>query len=123
LLELFERRFRHNHQGHRVVEIGLRAVRLVTSVFLRSRSRCFRSTVSARKGDAARHRGEIGFQIRILDAHTGEPRLGLRHGNPNGSGSISINALARVDALALGHGDLGNLAEMSGVISTFWAPM
>ncbi len=52
----------------------------------------------------------VGLQIGVLDPHAGEPCFGLRHGDAERLGVDLDQRVARIDALALHHRDLGDLA-------------
>ena len=85
-------------------------VRLASSVFLRSTSRCLRSAVSRASAMRRAERGEVGFQVGEFGAHAGEPRLGLRHADAERLGIDLDQRVAGIHALAFGHRDLGDLA-------------
>ena len=97
-------------------------VRLASSVFLRSTSRCLRSAVS--RASAMRRPSEARLVFRLAnsvrtEASRASACVTLMR---NGSGSISISgspAFTRWPSVTV---TLAILPEMSGVMSTFCAP-
>ena len=102
------------HDGvERVVHVDLRAGAIGrASVFLRSTSRCLSSTVSLRERDArCASRSRLALQVGEIGAHAGEPAP--RPASTRDAERLGIDLeqlVAGVDALALAHGDVRDLA-------------